>query len=521
MIYTFHKVSNRVESPWFVSSDYFRNFLTRISSKQVVYLDDYDPSNDSHVVISFDGVYEDVVTFALPYLVDRALPFECFVIGNFIGKTNAFDKGEPLTNFCSLDQLEQLVEGGGRIQWHTNTHQDLSRASLASFERELQIPQELSSRFRNGKHLRHFAFPHGKVSANQVEIVKENFVSALGSDDASTPRKTDLDLLPRKSVFEGDQIDSPSLGVVVANYNYGHLLSRAVQSLELQTFTPNAIHISDDASTDGSYEILSSLGQDYEVFFNNTNLGIVDHFNLAVRRLNTDYVLILGADNELRSDALEQMYRVLGEEKDVAICYSDMLVFGPDSDEYARRVDMEKICDSSATNSGVYLRAVPDFEDVYFSPDYFPAFINGSSMFRRDQFEKVGGYKETYPEDHNLWHRMLMDGAYKARRVPGALLRYRQHSGAQASNVLYLYAEISRLRSQNAKLHRQLSKPMRAFLEQSLQFLLTPSALALRRTILSDKLHWVRMRARLNRYVDHLPRPIRRVLYGLAVRVRS
>ena len=224
MIYTFHKVSNRVESPWFVSSDYFRNFLTRISSKQVVYLDDYDPSNDSHVVISFDGVYEDVVTFALPYLVDRALPFECFVIGNFIGKTNAFDKGEPLTNFCSLDQLEQLVEGGGRIQWHTNTHQDLSRASLASFERELQIPQELSSRFRNGKHLRHFAFPHGKVSANQVEIVKENFVSALGSDDASTPRKTDLDLLPRKSVFEGDQIDSPSLGVVVANYNYGHLL---------------------------------------------------------------------------------------------------------------------------------------------------------------------------------------------------------------------------------------------------------------------------------------------------------
>src|SRR5690606_31989665 len=65
-------------------------------------------------------------------------------------------------------------------------------------------------------------------------------------------------------------------------------------------------------------------------------------------------------------------------------------------------------------------------------------FIHGSSMFRREAFDDVGGYKKTnVPEDYNLFTRIISKG-WKAKKTIKTNLEYRQHSVGQANDVLSL-----------------------------------------------------------------------------------
>lgn len=521
MILTFHKIAESSKTPWYLSSDRFRSLLTRLSGKEVVYLDDYDPDNGNHVVISFDGVYKDIVRHGAPYLQSRGMPFECFIVGDVVGRDNSFDKDEPLENFCSVAELHELQEMGGRLQWHSRSHRDMSRMTQDQIQFELEVPRELKNEFSNPLNFRHFAFPHGRISSEALSLALNKFSTASLSDHVEVPQGF-RGALNRINVFEDTKLGTPSIGVVVANYNYTNLLPSAVRSLQRQSLKPDVVHISDDASTDGAHEVLASFEPDYPVFRNEKNLGIVDHFNLAVSRLGTDYCLILGADNELRSDALERLYIALNSSPNVAVAYSDMLIFGPESEEYATRVDLQEIGFSRATNSKVYVRRVPDFSEITFSEEYFPSIMHGSSLFKKAAFEDVGGYKPTYPEDHNLWHRMLLRPDTTAVRVPHAILRYRQHSGVQASNVLYLYSELARLRSANSKLKEQMGNPLVYLVNRSLAVLfIQPLREVLRQTWLSDRPIWIKRRSKVARWIDKLPARMRRLIYRIAISLRG
>ena len=122
----YHKVD--IESPtmWWVTVDNFYRQMLELASKQVVYLDDYNPQNSNHVVITFDGIYKNVLKYAAPILQDLGYPFELFISSNYIGIDNSFDIEEPLTQFADFQELKTLVSMGGRLQWHTKSHPDLS-----------------------------------------------------------------------------------------------------------------------------------------------------------------------------------------------------------------------------------------------------------------------------------------------------------------------------------------------------------------------------------------------------------
>jgi peptidoglycan/xylan/chitin deacetylase (PgdA/CDA1 family) len=116
MILLYHKVAPLPHTRWWVSADSFDVQLAALREREVVYLDDYDPTNPRHAVITFDGVYENVRRFALPLLKKWDYPFELFVIGDLLGEENIFDQDmEPPARFASCEDLEALVAGGGRV----------------------------------------------------------------------------------------------------------------------------------------------------------------------------------------------------------------------------------------------------------------------------------------------------------------------------------------------------------------------------------------------------------------------
>jgi len=194
--------------------------------------------------------------------------------------------------------------------------------------------------------------------------------------------------------------------VVIASYRYGHLAAHCIESLLAQTISPTRILFVDDGGLECSH--LPSLYPDIEYILRPENLGIVDNFQDILSRINTEYVLFIGADNWLRSDAIELLSNASAD-----IVTYDIVVTGELKEEILDRVPGE---------------TVPYHGDLYWDRQEQH---HGSMMYRTALGQKIG-YRKRYKdgvhpqEDWNLWDKMLEQGASVASIKEG-LLFYRRH----------------------------------------------------------------------------------------------
>jgi len=136
-------------------------------------------------------------------------------------------------------------------------------------------------------------------------------------------------------------------------------------------------------------------------------MGTVDNFQDMLSRVNTEYVLFIGADNWLRSDTIELLS---GATTDI-VTY-DIVVTGELKEEVLTRVPGE---------------TRPYQGDLYWNRQEQH---HGSMMYRTELGQKIG-YKRRYEqgihpqEDWNLWDKMLLEGATVASLREG-LLFYRR-----------------------------------------------------------------------------------------------
>ena len=455
MILLYHKVFLEPLTEWWVSVDTFNRQMCALSAYDVVSLDDYDCNNPRHVVITFDGVYENIFEYALPILKKWGYPFELFITGKYIGESNQFDSVEPETKFCNLQQLECLIKSGGVLQWHTFSHQRLNGLNSNDLDKELSVPESLRKKYPP-PHFNWFAYPHGDHDDNVLDKVKRHFLGALSCDAGN-----DLDCfkLNRLTVRESTILDQKKVTVIIANYNYGEYFHESIESVLNQTVQADEIIIIDDCSTDNSITVINQY-KDYVsmVVLNEKNLGIIDNFNKAVELANGDYVCILGADNRMRADYIEKCKTALNKNPKAVVAYTDMTIFGPLSDILAKQVSATFLGNSRTERWNIYKWTFSDPTDEALSQLHQTNFIHGSSMYKKEIWQQVGGYqKSVNAEDHNLFQRMLC-GENKAVRVPHSLIEYRQHSHAQANSVLSQKMKIKSLFDINHNLSVQLDE---------------------------------------------------------------
>ncbi|MBU3537621.1 glycosyltransferase family 2 protein [Polynucleobacter sp. UK-Gri1-W3] len=194
--------------------------------------------------------------------------------------------------------------------------------------------------------------------------------------------------------------------VVIASYRYGHLAAHCIESLLSQTIRPERILFVDDGGLDCSH--LPSLYPNIEYILRHKNLGVVDNFQNILSQIDTEYVLFIGADNWLRSDAIE----LLSTGNTDIVTY-DIVVTGELKEEILSRVPGETL---------------PYQGDLYWDRQEQH---HGSMMYRTSFGQKIG-YKKRFKdgihpqEDWNLWDKMLEQGASVASIKEG-LLFYRRH----------------------------------------------------------------------------------------------
>lgn len=208
------------------------------------------------------------------------------------------------------------------------------------------------------------------------------------------------------------------ISVVIASYKYGHLAAHCIESVLSQSKMPNTIFFVDDGAMDCGH--LPSLYPELNYIFREKNLGIVKNFQNILEKINTEYVMFLGADNWLRSDAIE----LLSEERSDIVTY-DIVVTGELKDEINERAP---------------LQGKPYQGDLYWSRY---GLHHGSVMYKTSLAKQIGFSNNNgiHPqEDWNLWDQMIKRGA-SVSSINEGLLYYRRHR----ENFLKYTTEINQL----------------------------------------------------------------------------
>ena len=59
----YHKVYLETPTVWWITVDNFYRQMLEIADREVVYLSEYNKNNPNQVVITFDGIYENVLKY--------------------------------------------------------------------------------------------------------------------------------------------------------------------------------------------------------------------------------------------------------------------------------------------------------------------------------------------------------------------------------------------------------------------------------------------------------------------------
>ncbi len=108
----------------------------------------------------------------------------------------------------------------------------------------------------------------------------------------------------------------PKISVLVAVYNTASYLPKCLDSLLGQTLADIEVICVDDASTDGSTNILREYADTdnrIKIILQNENKGQAHARNVGLNFVKSDYVCFVDSDDWLADDALEQVYTAFSQ----------------------------------------------------------------------------------------------------------------------------------------------------------------------------------------------------------------
>lgn len=223
-----------------------------------------------------------------------------------------------------------------------------------------------------------------------------------------------------KRIAEQRAQEELSVSIVITNYNYGRYLEEAISSAQNQTVPPKEIIIVDDGSTDESRRILDDFARRddcIQVHFQ-SNGGVASARNNGIRAATGSLLVCLDADDRLDPDYIRLSLphfkaRALG------VAYPGLRIFNDDT----------PLTPYQPTPFDWHRQATPA------NPPN--TCIPACSMFRREMWERVGGYKQVYApaEDAEFWTRGLSVGF--TAKPSGAWYDYRVHGKGEHNTKQY------------------------------------------------------------------------------------
>jgi glycosyltransferase involved in cell wall biosynthesis len=216
------------------------------------------------------------------------------------------------------------------------------------------------------------------------------------------------------------------ISVCLLTYNHVDVIESTVRSILNQTVTGYEVMVSDDCSTDGTWQrILAFAKEDARIKLLRTpyNLGMPRNANLAVAHSNRPYVAVLHHDDLYRNDLLEKWAGVLERHPDVGFVFNPYERYGKGIVEiegikgnYHGLIKAERIMGSWFLESFLFRR--------------WGCPVRGTAMIRRQAWDQAGGMREQFSllADVDLWMRLAMHWAVGYVPEPVIVARHQRPS---------------------------------------------------------------------------------------------
>ena len=213
---------------------------------------------------------------------------------------------------------------------------------------------------------------------------------------------------------------TPSIAVVVVNWNSGQYLGKCLQNLKEQTLSPVRVLVMDNASTDGSMEGLEQRFRGWEFIHLDNNTGFACANNLAVNQVeDCDWIAFLNPDAFAHTDWLENLTQAIESFPDVKMFGSHML--GNENGLIDGTGDIYHVSGVAwRRDHGIKSSDVNRESGEIFSP------CAAASLISREVFLEVGGFDEhfyCYNEDVDLSFRLRLIG-HRCIYVPNAVVEH-------------------------------------------------------------------------------------------------
>lgn len=154
------------------------------------------------------------------------------------------------------------------------------------------------------------------------------------------------------------------ISVVIPSYNGEKYIKECIQSIKNQGMNTEIIVI-DDISTDNTVEIARQMG--CRVIINDVHKGQVAGKNTGIREAKGKYWLTIDQDDMLADGALKRLCDEMEKSEDNYIIMAQLKDFcSPDTPEEKR----------------------------FCKPNPFYGILTGSTLFKKDVFDKIGFWKE-------------------------------------------------------------------------------------------------------------------------------
>lgn len=223
----------------------------------------------------------------------------------------------------------------------------------------------------------------------------------------------------------------PLVTVGILSYNNELYLRDTLESIRLQTYPHLELIVVDDASSDGSVELVEAWLAEYpevegQVIRHTANKGVCATCNDIVRNAKGEFVCIIGSDDIYLPDKLQtQIDAFAANDERYGVVYSDVYYINELGVVTGKTAIDEKYLAENTFEKMIEANVIPAM----------------SVLVRKACYDKVGLYDEKLSyEDADMWLRISKEYKFLYSSYPSA--QYRKHSESimysRNTNISYL-----------------------------------------------------------------------------------
>jgi glycosyltransferase involved in cell wall biosynthesis len=222
-----------------------------------------------------------------------------------------------------------------------------------------------------------------------------------------------------------------TLSVIMANYNYGHYIGRALEAILTQSFVPKEVVVADDGSTDNSVDVIKGFMRKYpnlRLIKNEKNIGVMLSTERMMEEVSGDYLYACASDDWVLPGFFEKSMNLLLKYPQAGLCCADNLVY-----------DGESYIENRAYLSDKTAYLPPNEVLKHFKKEAFTPFVPHTVILKREALISAGGYRTELEWSADSFVYSVISFRFGMCYVPEILTVMRVHKYQYAANMAKRY----------------------------------------------------------------------------------